>query len=380
MFDVRVVNPPNTKLDPCRTLADKTEFPFFFRAALTKGATYETVAQYLKHHGWRQAVYLNGGTVDNVDLTTDYFKTVTTDEGGVEPVVITFHTQKAVDCGDLGTITFHPRCAASREVIQKYEGCDLPEGKRDLGFVPCASAAEGVEAYTAGLSATMRAVRATGIRVVVFNMFVSTGEKVFNEVYDEVKRLGMLEDHVWMSTDDSSLLLEPKWSKWRTHPGFVGVLSNVADEAAEGGGATVNDRAAFDAKWSKHATNYAPRMAHSPWNAYRGSPLYTDHISASASNVNVWDANGNSAMDNDYGLFSYDTVWIYARAINTLVKQGVSPYDGVALRSVLRGDLTDPLVSGTPYSFHPRYQDRMKPAILFEVQPDASTYSKVFDL
>jgi hypothetical protein len=169
---------------------------------------------------------------------------------------------------------------------------------------------------------------------------------VLSDEPDVFAVLHALATHGFYSSGYAILVLHSRG--WSTSPATLAqVASLIGDDAS---GLLFVDRApqpptprqaALYANWTSLTTMYNA-SEHGTYNATSGAPLYSaaDAADVSAlptSSAPIWDV-GARAPDT-WGQLMYDTVWLYATALDALTRAGVPPTtlgrDGSALRQEL---------------------------------------------
>lgn len=344
-----------------------TKYSYFFRAAFSKGMSVELAAEYMKVQGWGNAIIIasrndKANTAVNVEVpfTTELFESRDIQLSKHFFYSKTLDLTPTAECGEPEGTYFHPGCSG--------DICVTIATDTDYGRA-CESEADADAAYHQGIDATLRSARATGIRVIIFDLFSEVGSLMAQDLYESAARVNMLNvsQYTWLSYEATSVSLG---SPWATQDGFVIVTGGDSDR-----GLRNRDHSVKSNKTLAHEAVYrqetSPRPDTTLFDPVTGYPDFS-HFSTRVSKYSkLWDAEGDGEMNEVYGKFAFDAVWVFARALDAQIKAGVSPYDGAALRArILATDF--PMVSGYPPSFHPVYQDRMKPNDVCEVQNNGS--------
>ena len=118
---------------------------------------------------------------------------------------------------------------------------------------------------------------------------------------------------------------------------------------------------AYLANWTQRTVTYEASV-HGSYNETSGRPFY-DHAAP------FWDKNADDQPDM-WGRVVYDTVWLYAQALDNLTRSGVLPSDGNRLRE----QLTRSSIRGITgrVQIDPITQDRRPKAMLFNTQASAN--------
>ena len=376
-----------------------TKYSYFFRTTFSKGMSVELAAEYMKVQGWENAIIIasrndKANTAVNVEVpfTTELFESRDIQLSKHFFYSKTLDLTPTAECGQPEGTYFHPGCSG--------DICVTIAADTDYGRA-CGSEADADAAYHQGIDATLRSARATGIRVIIFDLFSEVGSLMAQDLYESAARVNMLNvsQYTWLSYDATSVSLG---SPWAAQDGFVLVTdgktwgdnreeSNGESESdADGTGGSKNDGAGEgdserSLRNSDHSVKSSEMLAHeavyrqetSPrpnttlFDPVTGFPDFSYYSTRVSKYSKLWDAEGDGEMNDVYGKFAYDAVWVFARALDAQIKAGVAPYDGAALRArILATDF--PMASGYPPSFHPVYQDRMKPNEVYEVQNNGS--------
>ena len=337
-----------------------TKYSYLFRTTFSKTASIELAAEYMKRQGWSNVIMIaswndQSTTAVNADIP---FANKLFESRGIQRSKHYFYS-KTVDrtptgeCGQPVGTYFHPGCAG--------DICATAITDTDYGRA-CASEAEADAAYHRGIDATLRAARATGIRIILFDLFSAGGSLMAQDLYESAARVSMLDvsQYTWLSYEGSSVLFG---SPWATMDGFV--LVKDSDEVKS------DAMRSHDALYKAESTHRRPEDA-DVFDAVTGFPDFSEYSTRTSKYSTLWDGNGDDKVNDVYGKFAYDAVWVFARALDAQIKAGVTPYDGAALRArILATDF--PMITGYPPTFHPVYQDRMKPNNVYEVQNLGST-------
>ena len=118
----------------------------------------------------------------------------------------------------------------------------------------------------------------------------------------------------------------------------------------------------FETSWVNMSTVYE-QSTHGAYNATSHLPLF-----ANDSDTPFWDY-GDPTAPNDWAKLMYDTVWVYAHALDSLTRRGISPFDGILLRNELVATSIEGLTG--PLRFDPITQDRSRRVRLINMQSAA---------
>ena len=154
---------------------------------------------------------------------------------------------------------------------------------------------------------------------------------------------------------------------------YVGPLVNSSQFIFVRSSANTPLQSAYIARWPNVALQWKASVDGSFDSATKmpfwGSTVYSDI---------VWDTDYSSVQGDgqpdEYGMFGYDAAWIFAKALDSVVRAGGSPYDGAAFRTALLATDYEGITGRTV--FDQSYQDRVDPVNIFMTMPLTPTSSQ----
>lgn len=364
-------------------LADKgTEYQYLLRSTFSLVTPLQMLCKFLQERGWHDiatVAYVNdpGASALNYEapfqirqlqehnIRNDMFPVhvVWIDAPGV---CAESHLDAAKAGSKTGTVSYHPGCRGSTCLTDFTEGTDRGN--------ECFSKTEGEQAYNRELLSTLKSIRTHGFRVIHLDVFTDEAHPYAQDLWDRATEAGMLQgEYTWVSRE---LSVRYAGSPWMSHDGFIYVAPHEETVTT-----TTEFAKKHQERWSEITkslpSTFDDIIASDVFDHVSGYPLYTAYTTKDGVQGDVWDlsASGGGKLTDAYGLYTYDTVWIYAHAIDALIKKGVSPYDGSALRAELLSTHFKEMVSGPPYSFHPEFQDRLKSSNVYEVRDGGAMHA-----